>query len=392
MKNPFIIFIFILTACTNNTISIENTKKGEMKSTYFLQELSQKNFPLDSETAHKPTYTQLYKDGSGKLIFSLLNEYNNSIYFYDYQNQNQIKKIHYDKEGPNGILKPVGYYIKNMDSIYVYDMMKFEIVLTDSSSICKQRIALKTTMDNKWSLYNPQYYFTTVNPILENNNNLYLTGYAPFSLPDKNLDSFCFLTTINLKTGEIKNQYKYPKELYGNNYNWEGGYFTLIYPCFSMDSVSICSFPISHNIYLYNKKNGKTKKIYAGSNNAGTIKSIDHEQRRTPNQLIEEKFLAQDLYGPILYDSYRNFYYRFMLNAMPGSTTNRNREDKELTIIIIDKNFNYLGEQIVGKLKRWNWENAFVSPEGLNIEYVNYEDIDETYLSYKTFIPKKITY
>lgn len=81
-----------------------------------------------------------------------------------------------------------------------------------------------------------------------------------------------------------------------------------------------------------------------------------------------------------------------MLNAMPGSTTNRNREDKELTIIIIDKNFNYLGEQIVGKLKRWNWENAFVSPEGLNIEYVNYEDIDETYLSYKTFIPKKITY
>ena len=78
-----------------------------------------------------------------------------------------------------------------------------------------------------------------------------------------------------------------------------------------------------------------------------------------------------------------------MLNAMPGSTTNRNREDKELTIIIMDKNFNYLGEQIVGKWKRWNWENAFVSPEGLNIEYVNYEDIDETYLSYKTFIPKK---
>lgn len=362
MKDIFAIFFLLnLVSCTKHTVSIENERKGMMKSNFFLQEVNQKKFYLDSVTAPKPIYSQLYENKSGNRILTLLNQYNNSIYFYDYDKSNSIKRVHFEKEGANGILKPLGYYIKNMDSIYVYDMVKIEIVLSDSSGVCKQRFPLKTSIDTQWSLYKPQYYFTTVNPIIEKNDNLILTGYAPFSLPKENIENFYFSTILNTKTGKITYQHKYPNEIYGYDYNWEGGYFTMAYPCLSVEDMSIYSFPVSHNLYFYNNNTGEVEIKYGGSNVAGTIQSIDHEQRRTPSQMIEESFICQDLYGPILYDSYRNVYYRFMLNAISNPSMTTPREDKEFTVILMDENFNYLGEQIMGNWRRWNWENAFIS-------------------------------
>ena len=380
--------LFCLISCTHMN-SIKNERKGTLKSVCTLQEVGQKNFYLDAETAPKPVCACLYGEPSGRRMLTLLNEHNNSIYFYDYDSQNLVAKTHYDKEGPNGILKPLGYCIINMDSIYVYDMMKIEIVLTDSSGTCKQRIPLKTTTDNQWSLYHPQYYFSAVNPIVQVQGKLVLTGFAPFSLPAENLKGFRFSTVIDIHSGEIAYRHQYPEELYGHNYNWEGGYFTMVYPCLLPDGKTVYSFPVSHNLYIYDSHTDDVQVRYGGSNVAGTIRSIDHEQRRTPSEMIEESFLGQDVYGPLLHDPYRKVYYRFLLNAIPNATLATPRDSKELTVIIMDEDFKYLGEQIIGSWKQWNWENAFISAEGLNIEYIDWDDAEEDYLNYKIFVPEK---
>lgn len=385
MKYLSIIFLSLLTSCTFNNIATNNNpQKGKMKETCCLNEIGEKKFPLDAETATKPIYTQIFVNNSGDSIFSLLNSYNNSIYLYDYKNMDFIKKIHYEKEGPNGIIRPMGYYIKSLDSIYVFDGMKMEISVSDSAAVVRNRILLKTSLDNQWALYNPQYSLSTINPITLRNNHLLMVGFAPFSLPEKYLDTFFFSTSIDVKTNEIANFHKYPKELYGHNYNWEGGYSTMVYPCLLGNNIYY-SFPISHDIFIYNFENDDYHKVYGGSNYAESIKSINHEQRRTPDELIAENFLTQNLYGALLYDNYRKIYYRFMLNSIPNAKITTPIEEKKISVIIMDCNFKYLGESIIGDCGRWNYKNAFITSEGLNIEFIDKKDFDENFLRFRTF-------
>lgn len=61
-----------------------------------------------------------------------------------------------------------------------------------------------------------------------------------------------------------------------------------------------------------------------------------------------------------------------------------------IAVIIMDSNFNYLGETVIGASEEWNWQNTFVTEEGLNIEYLDRKDIAEENINFKIFIPKKI--
>jgi hypothetical protein len=143
--------------------------------------------------------------------------------------------------------------------------------------------------------------------------------------------------------------------------------------------------------YLANLCTNSYKSIYGGSNNANTIYSIDYsDTRETPNELSSQSYIGQDVYSAILYDSFRKLYYRFMLAGVPNSSIRNSKEKKVLSIIVMDKDFKYLGESKIGPCSEWNWKNSFVTSEGLNIEYNTPKDFNENYLTFKTFIFKKI--
>ena len=90
------------------------------------------------------------------------------------------------------------------------------------------------------------------------------------------------------------------------------------------------------------------------------------------------------MYAAVLYDKFRNIYYRFLLKGLPGATFSTPKEEKPIIIIIMDENFNYLGETNIGTGKEWNWNNTFITREGLNIEYIG-DDLNEDYLTFKIF-------
>ena len=178
--------------------------------------------------------------------------------------------------------------------------------------------------------------------------------------------------------------------MYGHDYNWEGAFATIVYPCLLNDGKLIYSFPVSHDLYLYDLNGEQIQIIYGGSNAAGTIHSINHERKHTPKEMIMENILQQDLYGGILYDPYREIYYRFMLSAIPSATHETPISDKKICVIMMDKDFNYMGETIIGKYNDWKWENSFVTAEGLHIECIDRNDLEEEYLYFKVFAPKKL--
>ena len=182
----------------------------------------------------------------------------------------------------------------------------------------------------------------------------------------------------------------YPGQLYGSDYNWEGGLFTEVFPELHPDGEKIIySFPVSHDLFITGLNSDTYNTVYAGSNFAGTIHSIDRNTRKTPGKIALIHYVRQDMYAAILYDKYRKVYYRFLLKGIPGATIRIQKEDKPISVIVMDENFNYLGETVIGTGKDWYWQNSFVTSEGLNIEYIE-KDFDETTMTLKIFTLKKI--
>ena len=384
-------FFAVLASCTY-TVKIKNEKEGKLISQYQLLVSGEKRILLDYETAPQPPYMQMIQGANGERTLTLLNLYKNAIYFYDYEKAVYIGKVEYEKEGPDGIPRPAGYYIKNIDSIYVFNR-PIELALTDSLGRVKQRISLNnnSSRSDPWSLYYPQYQLSTVNSFVETQGKLIMTGMNPFSVADSLISKFRFTFCLDVKSDDIEFIHIYPEELYGSNANWQDPVFTQVYRELSPNGDFVYSFPVSHNLYITSYGSNDYKTVYAGSNVAGIVHSIDDGRERVPREELMMYFLQQDLYTAILHDPYRYVYYRFMLQGIRDATLNMSWKEKPVVVIIMDEQFNYMGETVIGTRKEWNSDNTFVTSEGLVMEYID-QDIDsvEEYLILKTFTIEKI--
>ena len=396
MVRIYKLFLCLLLAglffsCSESEVTIRNEKEGQLVPTYVLESSGQKKFPLDSVTAPKAPFIQVHTDSVGNRQLALLNPYSNSIYFFDYDRTDFIHKITFNREGSNAILSVGGYYILNADSIFIFNRALVEMVLADGQGHVKERIALHSSNRN-WSQYYPQFTFRAVNPILRIDNELLLSGFSPFSIRDSLIHKINITERINVKSLQVDHMSLYPEEIYGNDANWDDPTFMQPYTTLSPQNEIVYSFPPSHNLYVMDTKTQKMRVVYGGSNVAHTNTSIDWDldSGRTPDTLIREHFLHQDLYGGILYDPWREVYYRFLEQRASDVTNRTPLTSKAIIIICMDKDFNYLGETNIGTGKQWNWNNAFVTKEGLNIEYLDINDMEELYMNFKIFTLKKI--
>ena len=389
----YLIYLQILLVSCTHTLSIKNEKKGELTAKYKLVISSEKKILLDDNSAPKPPYIQIIKEESDEQILTFLNPYMNGIYFYDFENGILVRKIVYKKEGPDAI-RLGGYFIKNMDSIYVYTGPLPELALTDSSGQVKCRYSLignRDRKDREWLKYYPQYLFTTANPLIETPEKLILTGVSPFSISDSLTRKFKFTVSFDMYSGNVEFMHSYPVELYGFDVNWNDPVFMQPYPVLSPAGELIYSFPISHNVYVSQRNEECYKTIYAGSNLASTIKSIDNSRNSTSKEIILNHFLKHDLYAGILHDPYRNVYYRFMFQGISDLTIKTSVGEKPVVVIIMDENFNYMGETVIGQWEKWNFHNSFVTSEGLMIEFFDPElDSIEEYLIFKILTIEKL--
>jgi hypothetical protein len=391
----FIIFSIIIFSCTNNVVHIKNENQGKMKSSYGLVIKSEKKFLLDYNTAPKPPYIQLIED-SGKRILSFYNPYKNAIYFFDYETTDYYKNISYNKEGSNAILRIGAYFAVTPDSIYILDSPLMRIALSNGLGIIKQRHPLIPTYDPQsrdfsWALYYPQYNIQTYSPVIKYHDKLFLTGFAPFAVADSIIDKFHFVTCFDINDHKVNYFHTYPTELYGDNVSWNSPIYTQVYTEITSNGDFIISFPVSHNLYVAKWDEEKYKTIYGGSNNAKTITSINCEFGTPTDNMLIDNYFKNDLYLAILFDPWRKVYYRFYSKRKPEATTQTSTKEKEYGVIIMDENFQYLGETIIGDERTWNFANSFVTFEGLNIEYMDFsEDSEEEFLRFKIFILKQL--
>lgn len=100
---------------------------------------------------------------------------------------------------------------------------------------------------------------------------------------------------------------------------------------------------------------------------------------------LSKHFLEQYQYAGIFYDKYQEVYYRLVVRPTFDYDINDERtHNKPLCIIILDKNFNKVGEFNLEK-DAYRYRNIFISEEGLHINVASNND------DYLRFITLKLT-
>ena len=391
MHLKILIIICLITSCNSSTsIDVKNEKRGTLKAVKKLETSTDKKFPLDSLSAPRPPYIQLYNDANGTEHLAMLSGYSKNIFIYNYDSTNTPA----NKIAVSTIQLPLAFHIRNMDSIYVYDDKMMEMVLLDNKSQAVSKVSLINNANMKdlsWTYKYPQYVPHTVNAIVENEGKLIFPGQFIWTLPDTIAQQFRFTSLIDINDNTVKYMHKYPYAVYGHGYLWDEPIFTGVYSDMMPGKKKmVCSFPVSHDLVIYDMDTDKEKTVYGGSNTAAAITSLDAKKYKKNNEYIYQKACNSDLYGGILYDKYRNVWYRFLRKALPEKGVRLRWENKNVAVVVMDQNFNYLGETEIGDMNEFYPDNSFVTKEGLNIEYIEPGDVDEKFLTFKIFTLKDI--
>jgi hypothetical protein len=387
----FVILNFVcFLSCTNAFVN-KNDLKGKFKATHTLKKNNEggKKFVLDRESVQQNRCIQLVEDVfSDSIYFTFLNTYNYSIYFYDFKTGKFLRKIKLDKEGPNGVNPYAhdGYYIASYDSIYYYSHRNHSLYLLNHKGEKYHTINYMTNYYDKMKLWKekdfqknripPMVQLSTGQPMYKTDGIIYLCGQVTEELGKVDSLNLLLLTTIDTRNGDsIAFHFGYPKS-YGEG-NWGEAYFREVFWCMNPTNKSfVVSFPNDHYIYQTDLK--QVNKIYAGSMYAGDIKSIDTPAFIMPKSRRLSHYFENYSYSSVIYDRYRNVYYRMVEHPWKDYNTDMDWRPwlKQVSIIILDENFNFMGETKLDMEYRFVALQFMVTEDGLLL-YKQTDDEDE---------------
>lgn len=357
-----------------DSVSVENLHAGKLTDRCEIEYTGNKLFKLDDETSYLSAYVQLVdKDSSCYLTF--LNEYNNSIYFYDFKTSAFVKRIKYDKEGNNGVGQIQGYYYINEDSIFVYEYGGHRLFLTDSESSVIHSPAMLFTQKKAQQVeditsFPPAPYAQTDNPIRMIKDNVILGGFISGEYLAENSRNRPVNILYDLTKEEVRYINNYP-DMY-QKYNWGGGLAYRL-PHFDTNEDNILlSFSADHYIVNYSFSADSCTRHYAGSSLINKITSFSYPKSIPLNkERVMGWYRENPSYEGIYYDKYKNLYYRIArlpnLNYKKGEWGNR----KPVVVIVLDSDLNYLGEETLPSALNLRTTNCFVSEDGFYIQLLD---------------------
>jgi Domain of unknown function (DUF4221) len=131
-------------------------------------------------------------------------------------------------------------------------------------------------------------------------------------------------------------------------------------------NLHIYSFNADPNVYTYDIVSEK-KMVYECKSafDKNSIKQIGEDVKEDMNKKMDH-LINSPLYLNMLYDKYRNCYYRFFYKPLPVKNEDgsyNSFESKELSCVVLDKDFNKIKEYDIGG--KYLWYYSIVSNKGL---------------------------
>lgn len=297
-----------------------------------------------------------------------------------------VKNITPQIEGPNGIDSPIaGFDIVNFDTIFLLtDGIYDNIVIIDSASQVIKKIKFNISyqpyfpLTNLWSSYGKCINYTNNEIII---NSICLDTESAFDKSFNQNIAYCYNFILDSQSvyplkfpnnSKIRTQVKYSEASVIINKN-----------------NTILSYGLSHQLFV--------------SDNQTEWQEYDAKSRYIKKNLLPpngtelyetmKKFVENPYYLALIYDKYRNVYYRFVY---PGINVVRDDDIMKLSefrrvfsIMVIDKDFNILGETLMPE-NTYNSNMFFINEAGLWIS-ANHPDnpnFDEDTIRFQLFTLK----
>lgn len=292
------------------------------------------------------------------------------ILIYDYSSEKLLQSIDLKGLPPNAM----GFKYINDDTIFVHYHYPNKVFMVNINTTVVREVTIENdTVESRTWTPSPMIYF---------NQKLYLAGSILGEYSWEKRKRRPVLTEIDYKTGTINYLLDYP-DIYKTN-NWGGTMFRMIYDCYNPNTKRIIlSFPLLNKLVSYDTKNNKTTYVNGKSEvYTENIKPLSgFKEKPTGINAESRHFVENNSYAHILFDRWRNIYYRIM--EIKGKYTG-GKFSKAISVIILDRDFNYKGETRIQTKNflhpMWRY-SVFVSPGGLNLQLPS----DEDHFSFVTY-------
>lgn len=317
-----------------------------------------------------------YKDS----ILFIQNDETNTISLYKISGQ-QIKVLDFSKF--KGSLKNFSVnasWFITPDSIFVHSQNHRIVYLFDSSLKLKDSFLMPQKEDFIEGKQNPGPRISWSQQPVYYNKSLFTTGFTigeNFSIKESDK----FVVCESRKDGRFF-YVNYPTDYSLKNLG--GIYYRMVYDCVISDSVICISFPASSTIALFNLKNKSVTYHQTYPEISNYIQPFKGDAvRKLEKDKIAKHFYGQYSFRGIIFDKYRNLFFRFLLKPTTEEyLTKMNMGPQEKFLLVYDTKFNYLGYTELDS--KYSDNTYFVTEKGLYIKRIKYKN-DEDNLYFDIF-------
>jgi hypothetical protein len=367
-----LLFFCIFTGCyTHDESQKKLAGSDKLKVTDTL------SIAIPNDVSFRAFNSQVVENEDYKLLLRE-NWIKNGIDIFNLNSKKYVRTITIPSEGPNA-LKFYNFLFHNKDTIFCFPYRGLVVSIFDWNGNFKFK--KKWTLEFKHSI--PQELVPMNQcPAVFSNNILSVTScsYIYYALePDKYYsDNFCMNYNLATDSAWAPDIY-YPGSYFGNLYPVERIYSTYNFKI----NKFINSFSYSHYLFI-SDYSGIVDSVKVQSK---YMSSIPHFDKYDESQEGKECFI-ENMYADIIYDKYRDVYYRFV--ALVGDEKYLNKVDianqylyRPFVIMLLDSNFNVLDEMKL-PIGQYNYYDYFIDNKGLWVSSNNpvNSKFDENYLRY----------
>ncbi|KEO73286.1 DUF4221 family protein [Anditalea andensis] len=380
----------ILGACSGQE---QEEKAGTLK------EVTGYEISIDRYTSPAEDYIQYVPDWKGKEAMAMHVRGKDQIKLYGLEDGLLMDSIVYVTEGPKAVKRVYDFHILNEDSIFLNHRYQYSLSLVNRQmdvlwefSFLPEDIQLdpKTQMplsgkgETYLAVFNHKRLFH------KSGKKLIITGS-----PDRNhydpdyYDADCLLVSVDMETGEVRRLLSFPDKMRGKT--WGSAHAEHYATYIADEDRYLVSFAADEKLHLLDQDFGNLGSFEAKASSFKEIRPFGVKKSYPENSKALEYMINMPMYGSVLYDRFRNLYYRIGLAEIPEYGTEFIRDPlhnaREMTVIVLDSKLNKIAENKLSSGENGTFlDRCFVNENGLNVAYVDFSAEDRLY--FKTFLPK----
>lgn len=326
---------------------------------------------------------------NGKDFLSFCNNHQNEIVIYEMTTGRLLKRIAIHTEGVDAIPGGIrGYQIQDMKHIFIPDLYQPVIYKTDTSGKISQRIHFEKTDAGQPLI---PFIFTNKSPFVFIGDSLYISQTLNPFYGNKTFDESPVKIVVDTAEKSVEAlPMRFPKLITFADLGTPAGFGCDFSDCYD-GKTFVYSFAYDENLYKAVPRHKNILNIPAKSRYIDKINVF--RTKETDVGKILKAQCEHPSYGNIMYDKYRNVYYRFAYPHTQIDDYNGDYLDlirsgrKQFAILILDSNLNIIGEKLFPEYT-YNPNLCFIIEDGLyiSLNHIKNPDYSDDMLSFQRFV------